>query len=110
MEEGTAEATAAILFSLVPGKRLTNHGNFRLPPEGQHVLFSKLTKYLPRHNAFWPTAVVGEAGSVIYASASACHSIGPKGVGHGQKALLHGNFFILFQVFRFFFHISKFWI
>ena len=91
MEEGTAEATVAILFSLVPGKRLTNHGNFRLPPEGQHVLFSKLTKYLPRHNAFWPTAVVGEAGSFISVSASACHIGGPNGVSPVQKALLHST-------------------
>ena len=39
-------------------------------------------------NAFWPTAVVGEADSVNSVSASACH-IGVTLVG--QKALLHGN-------------------
>ena len=41
-------------------------------------------------NAFWPTAVVGEADSVNSVSASACHIGGPKGVSPGQKALLHG--------------------
>ena len=42
-------------------------------------------------NAFWPTAVVGEADSVNSVSASACHIGGPKGVSPGQKPLLHGN-------------------
>ena len=42
-------------------------------------------------DAFWPTAVVGEADSVNSVSASACHIGGPKGVSPGQKALLHGS-------------------
>ena len=46
-------------------------------------------------NAFWPTAVVGEADSVNSVSASACHIGGPKGVSPGQKALFHGNKFCL---------------
>ena len=45
---------------------------------------------MARANAFWPTAVVGEADSVNSVSASACHIGGPKGVSPGQKALLHG--------------------
>ena len=48
---------------------------------------------MARANAFWPTAVVGEADSVNSVSASACHIGGPKGVSPGQKALLHGIFF-----------------
>ena len=48
---------------------------------------------MARANAFWPTAVVGEADSVNSVSASACHIGGPKGVSPGQKALLHGNKF-----------------
>ena len=75
---------------------------FAFRRKAKMYLFSKLTKFLPRHNAFWPTAVVGEAGSVIYASASAYYSSGPKGVGPGQNALLHAKF-ILFQVFIIFF-------
>ena len=35
---------------------------------------------MARANAFWPTAVVGEADSVNSVSASACHIGGPKGV------------------------------
>ena len=31
-------------------------------------------------NAFWPNAVVGEAHSVNYVLASACHKCGPKSV------------------------------
>ena len=46
---------------------------------------------MARANAFWPTAVVGEADSVNSVSASACHIGGPKGVSPGQKALLHGT-------------------
>ena len=46
--------------------------------------------FLPWNNAFWPTAVVGEADNVNSVSASACHIGGPKGVSPGQKALLHG--------------------
>ena len=42
-------------------------------------------------NAFWPTAVIGEADSVNSVSASACHIGGPKGISPGQKALLHGT-------------------
>ena len=49
-----------------------------------------LKKSLSCNNAFWPTAVAGEADSVSSVSASACHSSGPKGVSPGQKALLHG--------------------
>ena len=45
-------------------------------------------------NAFWPTAVVGEAESVNSVSASACQIGGPKGVSPGQKALLHGIYFL----------------
>ena len=48
---------------------------------------------MARANAFWPTAVVGEADSVNSVSASACHIGGPKGVSPGQKALLHGSKF-----------------
>ena len=48
---------------------------------------------VPWNNAFWPTAVVGEADSVNSVSASACHIGGLKGVSPGQKALLHGNYF-----------------
>ena len=48
---------------------------------------------MARANAFWPTAVVGEADSVNSVSASACHIGGPKGVRPGQKALLHGSLF-----------------
>ena len=46
---------------------------------------------MARANAFWPTAVVGEADSVNSVSASACHIGGPKGVRPGQKALLYGT-------------------
>ena len=46
---------------------------------------------MARANAFWPTAVVGEADSVNSVSASACHIGGPKGVSPGQKVLLHGK-------------------
>ena len=46
---------------------------------------------MARANAFWPTAVVGEADSVNSVSASACHIGGPKGVSPGQKALFHGT-------------------
>ena len=46
---------------------------------------------MARANAFWHTAVVDEADSVNFVSASACHIGGPKGVNPGQKALLHGN-------------------
>ena len=46
---------------------------------------------MARANAFWPTAVVGEADSVNSVSASACHIGGPKGINPGQKALLHGS-------------------
>ena len=47
---------------------------------------------MARANAFWPTAVLGEADSVNSVSASACHiGGGPKGVSPGQKALLHGK-------------------
>ena len=49
------------------------------------------------NNAFWPTAAVDEADSVNSVSASACHIGGPKGVGPGQKALLHGNVFWICQ-------------
>ena len=49
---------------------------------------------VPWNNAFWPTAVVGEADSVNSVSASACHIGGPKGVSPGQKALLHGTFLL----------------
>jgi len=33
---------------------------------------------VPWNNALWPTAVVGEADSVNFVSASACHVGGPK--------------------------------
>ena len=46
---------------------------------------------MARADAFWPTAVVGEADNVNFVSASACHIGGPKGVSPGQKALLHGT-------------------
>ena len=46
---------------------------------------------MARANAFWPTAVVGEADNVNSVSASACHIGGPKEVSPGQKALLHGS-------------------
>ena len=46
---------------------------------------------MARANAFWPTAVVGEADIVNSVSASACHIGGPKGVSPGQKTLLHGS-------------------
>ena len=41
---------------------------------------------MARANAFWPTAVVGEADSVNSVSASACHIGGPKGVSPGKNA------------------------
>ena len=37
--------------------------------------------------------MVGEADSVNFVTASACHIGGPKGVSPGQKALLHGRGF-----------------
>ena len=46
---------------------------------------------MARANAFWPTAVVGEADSVNSVSASACHIGGQKGFNPGQKELLHGT-------------------
>ena len=49
---------------------------------------------MARANAFWPTAAVGEADSVISVSASACHIGGPKGVSPGQKPLLHGTNYV----------------
>ena len=49
---------------------------------------------MARANAFWPTAVVGEADSVNSVLASACYIGGPKGVSPGQKALLHGTHFL----------------
>ena len=54
------------------------------------LAFTGHNKEVPSNNAFWPTAVVGEADSVNSVSASACHIGGPKGVSPGQKALLHG--------------------
>ena len=46
---------------------------------------------MARANAFWPTAVVGEADSVSSVSASACHIGGPMGVSPGELALVYGN-------------------
>ena len=61
---------------------------------GIYTFYKSSTEfYIPWNNAFWPTAVVGEADSVNFVSASACHIGGPKGVNPGQKALLHGNVF-----------------
>ena len=71
-----------------------------------------MTNMLPWNNAYWPTAVVGEADSVNSVSASACHIGEPKGVSPGQKALLHGTLWRLFEdnhiVFCFFFFILTF--
>ena len=62
------------------------------------------------NNAFWLTAVVGEADSVNSVSASACHIGGPKGVIPGQKALLHGTLFVVTLCGWFNFLFNFFWL
>ena len=47
----------------------------------------------PLNNTFWPTAVVGEADSVISVSASACS--GPKGV---SPRFLYLNYVVMYFV------------
>ena len=42
-------------------------------------------------NLDWPTAVAGEADSVSFVSASACHIGGPNSVNPGQILLVYGN-------------------
>ena len=41
-------------------------------------------------NRIWPTAVAGEADSVSFVSASACHIVGPNSVNPGQILLVYG--------------------
>ena len=43
-------------------------------------ILSIITEEIPWNNAFWPTAVVGEADCGSSVSALVCHTIGPKGV------------------------------
>ena len=50
-----------------------------------------MMKDVPWNNAFWPTAVVGEADSVNSVSASACHIGGPNSVNPGKILLVYGN-------------------
>ena len=42
-------------------------------------------------NRIWPTAVAGEADSVSFVSASACHIGGPNSINPGQILLVYGT-------------------